>query len=618
MLQLKNDKTEITAWPDGSLSIRERGKTGIQTDGKFIPYLQVSDGKKLLFSDASLHVEKIVTGLGEGIRWNVSFREKADGTDGPGKGPKLLLEVCLEEGSGDVLFSVTPLCDMPMEELHWPSPFLFEGGQQGSYSVLPMMQGILLPEDWPKEVKPVEPACFLERNGYMPWIGQVRGRQGWMAIVETPWDAGYELTHPAGGPTGLHLTWQESLGKIGYIRRMRLRLFDDCDYVTLCKSYRAYLRERGGGRTLREKAVACPKITELIGTPVIHTCIKSDMKEEASCYDREHPENNYQFTAFAGRGKQLEALAQRGVSRAYVHLDGWSKSGYDREHPDIWPPCPEAGGGEEMRRLSQTCRKLGYLLALHDQYRDYYTDAATYDPANAVLDRKGKRPGECTWNGGEQTYLCASLALQYVMRNYRRLDEAGIAIDGAYLDVFSVMRLDECCDPAHPMTRKECSEYRNRCFSYIAEHYGIVSSEEPLSCTADSLALCHHAPYPTMPTLARGEGRGIPVPLFNLVYHDCIMIPWNLAEGDASVMPDGRSGFLYALLNGGMAYLPIEATDPELARTEEVCSLHRLVAMEEMTGHEFVEGDLQRQRTTFANGVSVEVDFAKNTWKIQS
>lgn len=616
MLQLKNNRVKVMAEPDGALVIQDNRGVCLYTDREFKPYVQRMDGKKFYFSQAGFRAEKFVTGLGEGIRWEITCEDLSAKKSGQEEQPDFVLEVFLEGEGGDLLFSIIPVGDVDMEAIHWPAPLLFEGGQGGSYSVLPVMQGILLPEDWPKEVKAVEPACFLERNGYMPWIGQVRQKKGWMAIVETPWDAGYELTHPAGGPTGLRLTWQESLGEIGYSRRMRLRLFADCDYVTLCKSYRSYIRERGSGRTLREKTAANPKIAELIGMPVVHTCIKSDMKEEASCYDREHPENNYEFTTFSERRRQLEALKQRGVERAYVHLDGWGKSGYDREHPDIWPPCPEAGGAEEMRRLADACREMGYLLALHDQYRDYYTDAATYDLTNAVMDLQGKHPGECTWNGGEQTYLCASLALQYVKRNYQRLDEAGIAIDGAYLDVFSVMRLDECRDPFHPMTRKECSEYRNRCFSYIAEHYGIVSSEEPLSCTVDHLALCHHAPYPTMPTLARGEGRGIPVPLFNLVYHDCIFTPWNLAEGNASVMPDGESGFLYALLNGGMAYLPIEPEEQDLLKMREVERFHSLVGLEEMTGHAFVEGNLKRQRTTFANGVSIEVDFTANTWKV--
>lgn len=69
-----------------------------------------------------------------------------------------------------------------------------------------------------------------------------------------------------------------------------------------------------------------------------------------------------------------------------------------------------------------------------------------------------------------------------------------------------------------------------------------------MPCRTLCRAITRHA----APTLARGRQRGIPVPLFNPVYHDCILMPWNLSEGTGSVQPETRSGFLYALLNGGM------------------------------------------------------------------
>jgi hypothetical protein len=43
-----------------------------------------------------------------------------------------------------------------------------------------------------------------------------------------------------------------------------------------------------------------------------------------------------------------------------------------------------AGGWEGMKRLAETCADLGYLFSLHDQYRDYYVDAPSYDPQFAI------------------------------------------------------------------------------------------------------------------------------------------------------------------------------------------------------------------------------------------
>ena len=598
--------TRLRAWPDGRVEIEREGQVWAQRRD-FVPYVELTGGGQALFSRAGVEMRPLKTGVGSGFCWRWS-----------GLAGELCLETSawVEQATGDLRFALTPLTDGPVEAIHWPAPFEFSEKAAENYTVLPMMQGCLLPNNWPGEVQAVQPPYFFERSGYMPWLGQVRGGAGWLAILDTPWDAGYELRHPAGGPTQLHLVFRESQGRVGYQRRLRLRLLRG-GYVQMCKAYREHAKSRGGAVTLREKILRCPSIARLQGAPVVHTCAKFEVKPEAAIYDHAHPERNSGLTTFAQREAQLRALAARGVKQAYLHLDGWGVAGYDQRHPDVLPVNGEAGGPEGLRALAQTCRELGYLFALHDQYRDYYTDASSYDEANAVLDRRGCRPGDCTWNGGRQTFLCASLAREYVERNYRRLDALGIPLDGAYLDVFSVVELDECLDPRHPMTRRECSEYRCGCFDWIAARYGIASSEEPLANTVDHLALCHHAPYATAPRLNGGEARGVPVPLFNLVYHDCIFIPWNLSEGEEAPAPGGRSGFLDALLNGGMPYLPIEPTDGELEKARIVSELHREVALSEMVRHEFVGGDPDHQRTVFANGVTVEVNFKKNAWKIE-
>ena len=80
-------------------------------------------------------------------------------------------------------------------------------------------------------------------------------------------------------------------------------------------------------------------------------------------------------------------------------------------------------------------------------------------------------------------------------------------------------------------------------------------------------------------------------------------------------MPDGKSGFLYALLKGGMGYLPIEPSDEEWEKAGIVARLHSLVADQEMVLHEFMDGTGERQKTVFANGITVEVDFMKGSYR---
>jgi hypothetical protein len=426
--------------------------------------------------------------------------------------------------------------------------------------------------------------------------------------VDTPWDAGYCLEHPAGGSTLLYPIWHASLGSLGYTRSLQIHFMQNGDYNDLAKIYRGYAREHGLLRTLAEKAAAKPAIERLIGSPVVHTGIYTHIQPDSVYYDPQHPEANDAVTPFSKVARQMGELHAKGLRRAYVHLDGWGVRGYDNQHPDILPPCEQAGGWEGMRQLVETCHELGDLIITHDQYRDYYKDAATYDPEQAVHDENGSIPSEAVWYGGAQAFLCARFAPAYVRRNHTRLEQAGIHLDGAYLDVFAVVDLDECFHPAHRMSRRECMDYRCQAFAHLGSQGKIVSSEEAIDFAVPFLELVHHGPYALAPGYEEGTGRGIPVPLFNLVYHDCLILPWTLTTGGWGI-PQEDSGLLHAYLNAGTGYLSIDADAKEIARVQELCELQQRLAKVELLRHEFVDGSLRRQRTTYADGTRVVVDF---------
>lgn len=55
----------------------------------------------------------------------------------------------------------------------------------------------------------------------------------------------------------------------------------------------------------------------------------------------------------------------------------------------------------------------------------------------------------------------------FVKNNFEELSKHGIKLDCAYLDVFTCNEGDECANPLHRMTRRDCYEYRGRCFEYL-------------------------------------------------------------------------------------------------------------------------------------------------------
>ena len=140
--------------------------------------------------------------------------------------------------------------------------------------------------------------------------------------------------------------------------------------------------------------------------------------------------------------------------------------------------------------------------------------------------------------------------------------------------------------------------------------------------------LCHYAPYDFMLRKPGSPKHGVPVPLFNLVYHDCLIEPWMMEKID-----DTEDYMLYALLNGGAPYLIRDGAYPnfdgsfdgnvkmhieeDIKRCKVVTDLHKKVAKCEMVSHEMVDGNPQVQRTTFADGTKVTVDFEKQTYNIE-
>lgn len=593
----------------------------------FVPTLECDEGI-FSFTDArSVSHELFQNGIGTGIRSCFEGFE-ANGTVRPYSFETL---IWIEAVSGDIRFEWLPLCEegLSVKKVRWPGEMSFEKASRSWYSVLNHQQGLLVPNDWETALDHVVFNGFFETAGaYMPWFGQVKDREGYIAICETPWNAGYTAEHPAGGPySHVGIYYEPSLGKMDYRRVLRYTLLSDCDYNDLCKVYRAYVRETGHLRTLAEKAAQNPSVDRLIGCSFVHTGIKTVVQPDSDFFDPENPEKNNHCTPFSKRTEEIKLLHNMGVEKLYLHLDGWAQPGYDNCHPDYSPACIEAGGWEGMKELADTMHECGYLFGIHDQYRDFYKSAKSFDENYACRLTDGTIPEHHRWAGGPQSYLCATQAPYYLRRNFAALFENGIELDGAYLDVFTCNEGDECTNLEHRMTRRECYEYRGQCFSWLLAHGILSSSEEVSDWAIPSLVFCHYAPYSFMMKRPGLPKDGIPVPLFNLVYHDCVIEPWMMDKAS-----ENDDYMLYALLNGGAPYLlrdaaylntdgsfegdELLALEEMIRRSKTVSALHEKIAKCEMVRHRMNPENWWIQETEFSDGTKVKVDFKNQTYEI--
>lgn len=628
MLHVKSNGIEI-GMEEETLRIRlSNGKNFWEWEEGYLPYMETETGK-VLFSEADeIRHEIVENGIGKGIRSSFCMY----GADGRTLSCAFETYVWIETSTGEVFFEWIPLQEegIQIRRVLWPGKMEFRKNRKDWYTLLNMQQGLLIPNTWETELKDIHFEGFWgTAGGYMPWFSQFRGREGYLAVCITPWNGGYEAQHPEnGGYTHVGFWFEPSLGKMDYRRIVRYTWIEDGDYNDACKLYRRYVKENGRLCTLREKAVRTASVEELIRCSFVHTGIKTYVQPESDFFDQENPDKNNRLTTFYKRAEEIEEFHRKGAGKLYLHLDGWAEPGYDNNHPDYMPPCEAAGGVEGMKTLADTLRRHRDLFGIHDQYRDYYRTADSFEEEYACRLPDGSVPGHKRWAGGPQAFLCGTQAPFYVRRNFTKLKELGIPLDCAYLDVFTCNEGDECSNPRHRMTRRDCQEERSRCFNYLMAGGILPSSEEVSDWSIPGLVFSHYAPYDFMLRKPGTPKYGIPVPLFNLVYHDCLIIPWMMEK-----VSETEDYMLYALLNGGAPYLSRDGAYPDvdgsfsggveigiedaIERCKVVSDLYQKVAMEEMVSHQMVDGDWQIQRTEFADGTVVTVDLRKQSYRIE-
>lgn len=620
-------KTKII-WKEESLgfSFSSQGETW-EWMNEYQPYMECSEGKIYFCEAEKITHTEVENGIGKGI---LSHYESFVINE---KRIPYAFEtyVWVEEATEDIYCEWIPVNEegLHIHAVYWPGAMQFKSECEADYTLLNIQQGLLIPNTWKAALGEIPFQGMFETAGsYMPWFAQVRQKAGYIAICETPWNAGYWAEHPEqGGYTHVGVRLEPSLGKMEYRRKIRYTFLKSCDYNDLAKVYRNYVKEQGRLRTLAEKEVQVPSVNRLIGSLFVHKGIKTSVKENSDFFDPKDPEKNNRLICFSEREQEIRMLKEKGVEKLYMHLDGWAEPGYDNQHPDYYPACREAGGWEGMKSLVDAMHECGYLFGIHDQYRDYYKDAPSFEEEYACRLTDGTIPEHRRWAGGPQSYLCATQAPYYVKRNFSRLRKHGINLDCAYLDVFTCNEGDECGNPRHRMTRRECYEERGKCFSYLLSQNILPSSEEVSDWSMPTLVFCHYAPYEFMMRKPGEVKKGIPVPLFNLVYHDCVIIPWMMER-----VSQEEDYMMYALLNGGAPYLIRDGAypntdgsfEPEITVTLEesiqrahvVSELHERIAKCEMIRHEFLDEKMNKQRTIFSDGTIVEIDLESQSYRI--
>jgi len=487
----------------------------------------------------------------------------------------------------------------------WPAPF---ASAKGQLLILPVNEGISYPAD-DSSLPPMWYCLYGGHGLCMPWYGATDGEAGWMAIVETPDDAAVRITR-RDGLLGLGQEWQPQKGQFGPERVIRYVLLDRGGYVAMAKRYREYAQKTGLFKTLAEKRSALPAVDLLVGAVNVW-CWDSDAP--AICREMQSLGIRRILWSNARPPDELKALNDLGVltSRYDIYQDAMNPADFAKlrwTHPD-W---------------TSEAWKNGDLLIGSDGQWVRGWEVETKDgkmiPCGVLCDRQAL------------AYAKKRIPPELATHPYRC----------RFIDTTTASPWRECYDPRHPMTRTESKQYKMELLRYISEGCGLVCGSETGHDAA--VPYVHYfegmlslGPY-RVPDAGRDmmrimddvpeavakfqTGHVYRLPLWELVYHDCVVAQWYWGDYNNKLPKLWDRRDLWNALYGTPPMFMFSRKGWEANRDRFVQSyltaapVARATGYAEMLSHEWLTPDHAVQRTRFANGVVVTVNFGDAPYRL--
>jgi len=538
------------------------------------------------------------------------------------------------------------------EDVEYPAHiFTVHSGVSDGYIVAPHLQGILIPSRYDAGfmrygqniwdlIADQERWLTLESgNLNMPWFGASLNNSSVMAMVETSSDCvlhlignslvgeeGFTEDDSRGQVPGTRISsltpiWKSSQRELAYARKMRIELVEN-GYVGMAKRYKEEAKQSGRFVTLKEKMADNPEVAKIIGAPDLKVYIYTNRKNTPKLRAWSGPVlNGYSrvHTSFDQVAEISDDLSEMGVEKTMILLGGWNRMGYDREHVDMWPPAEGAGGIDGLRQACLQVKDHGYLFALHDNYNDFYPDAPSYDEKYIIKREDGSIGLGGVWDGGLTHHIATSAIEELLNRNMKRI-EGHIPLNAYYFDVITNTSHEENYDPENLMTRRQDLAYRKALLKNVQDRGLVVGGERGTDWALPVVSFCEGL-QGGGGDYHRGVGYrlGLTVPLFYLVYRECVVGYWQ--HGTPYGREDHANHVLLDVLYGqpsswSLVYEQWEDLKPLYKQTYELLGrLHQKTAHFAMIDHQYLSEDYMVQRAEFSDGTVVWVNFGITTFE---
>jgi len=527
-----------------------------------------------------LSVEKLTPGRMELSIINIEFIDKYD------------ITVMLPAGRPEVEYEIRKDADSEFEGLEFPQ--IFSWGNNARL-VVPIQEGMLIPKDFPVDDFPY--SLHYGGNLSMAFIGMVDGDSGWMEIVETPNDFEIIKLQNNEGKLNLKNRWIAEKGKFGYNRRIKYCFFDQGSYVAMAKRYQQYAKDKGLFKSLKEKNKHRNRnVNKLIGAADVW------------------------FWGLS-KYKLAEEMHKFGIEKIlFSNADQWS-----------------------IKRINE----LGYLTSKIDIYQDawppaYHDITHRHDgwPQDLVLNERGKWIKGWTIKKGLKEYqggvICSIRGLERAKKKIAQ-DLKDNLYTARFIDTTTASPWRECYHPDHPTTRSEDIKYKLALLGFVSEkHSLIIGSEDGVDVAVpyvDYLEGMMSLRMGRLPELTRKVsqvkymeptdnfmqyqiGVDYRIPLWELVYHDCVVSTWHWGDSNNRIPEYWWKKDLFNILYGNMPLWAIrdwdhwkKYKDRFIESYKNVSSVFEKVGFKEMLSHRFVTEDHTVQETIFEENVKIIVNF---------
>jgi len=526
-----------------------------------------------------------------------------EGYDGVWKVP-FKCEIALDGDLPEFTVSLVGDGSLP-RTLTFPQPFV--GGKD---LIVPLNEGVRYPVD-DLSIPEMSLVTYGGHGICMPFWGLTDCEAGQMAIFETPDDARLRIKR-LGKTLFAAAQWDSQKGKYGYERRLRYIFFDHGGYVAMCKRYRSYAQKTGLFKTLEEKRKENPNVDLLIGAANVWYW-----------YDQDAP-------------RMAQEMIDAGIKRML-----WS----DALAPNV-----------------DNLNKLGLLTGHYDIYQDIMNPAMYPQlayihpdwipeawPSQLVLDPKGEAiPGWKVKLHDGTMYPCNVLSDRFAPDYARARIKADLEkspYGARFIDTTTASGWREDYSPAHPQTRTESRQWRMELLNVVSHEFHLVTGSETGIDTAVPYVdyfegMLSLAPYrlpdsgnnmqqiwiaPPPPDLIKFQtGALYRLPLWELVYHDCVVAHWYWGDYDNKIPALWDKRDLFNMLYGTVPMFMFdrkfwdEHKERFVQSYRNTCPLARSVGYSEMTDHQWLTPDAMAQQTRFANGVTVTVNFGTEPYSLDS